>query len=494
MSRTLAGRATSSKHEMAPGFGLTVAVLTVVVALLSSVGLLVSSQAAVAAPAKTPSNPSSVVAVARSAAAALSWKAPSSTGNRPITGYYVTPHRGSVIGSTRWFAGTATKRRVTGLMDGAGYQFTVVAANASGSGPASGWSNYVTPSTVPGTPTEAASSARGGEASVVWIVPRPTLYPITSYLITPYARGKRLAATRVGPTVNAALVVGLQDGTSYRFTVTAVNAIGRSRSSNLTNASVPTANRTTFYDSFDSNFGTGPNAGLAKPVWRLDGCWTSGCGNHSDAEYLRSNIYQDGKGALVLRATSRATRAMCGSRRCDYTGAGIHMYTANGNASWSQQYGTFSARIKLPTGAGLWPAFWLAGSNLNRVGWPSCGEIDALEADGGSPSLVQQHIHYGMTNHQLGSAWRLPDRESTAGWHTYSVTWSPSGIVWSVDGRPTMSVLASTVGPAIWHTFFAHPFTVVLDLTVDGTYVSPPTPSTHFPADMYVDYVKVTRS
>jgi beta-glucanase (GH16 family) len=94
----------------------------------------------------------------------------------------------------------------------------------------------------------------------------------------------------------------------------------------------------------------------------------------------------------------------------------------------------------------------------------------------------------------VGSAWKLPHSESTAGWHTYSITWSASGIVWSVDGTPTMVVLASTLGPAVWHSFFAHPFTINLDLTVDGTYVSPPTPATHFPAEMFVDDVKVTRS
>jgi beta-glucanase (GH16 family) len=434
------------------------------------------------------------VAVAHSSSAALSWKRPASTGGGAITGYIVTPHRGSITGAPRRFPRSATRGRIHGLLDGVGYQFTVVATNASGPSHESEWSNYVVPSTVPGTPSQAASAPGANDATVMWISPHATLYPIKYYLVRPYAQGKALPAIKSRPTVNAATVRGLRDGTSYRFTVTAVNAIGRGRRSNLTNPSVPAPDRVTFTDDFTSRFGANPNAGLARPIWSLEGCWSSGCGNNSDAQYLARNSYQDGKGNLVLRATSKATSANCGSRRCNYTGAGLHMYKSSGPVSWAQKYGTFSARIKTPVGPGLWPAFWLVGSNSNQVGWPACGEIDAMEADGDNTSLVQQHIHYGInTNNQMGGASSLPPGQSTAAWHTYSVTWSPSGIVWRVDGTLTRAVLASTVGAANWHKFFDHPFGVILDLTVDGTYVRPPTAATHFPAKMLVGYVQVTK-
>jgi beta-glucanase (GH16 family) len=186
---------------------------------------------------------------------------------------------------------------------------------------------------------------------------------------------------------------------------------------------------------------------------------------------------------------------MCGTQACKYTGAGIQMFNTSGASTWSQKYGTFSARIKMPAGTGIWPAFWLAGSNSQSVGWPACGEIDALEADGGSPTTIQQHIHYGATtDNPTGSSTQLPAGESTAGWHTYSITWTPTGIVWDVDGTPTMVISASTIGASTYNTFFAHPFSVILDLTVGGVNTSTPNASTVFPAKMLVSSVSVTQT
>jgi beta-glucanase (GH16 family) len=463
-----------------------------VVALIASLAAGISAPVAGAAPASAAATPSAVTAVAGSRDAAVTWKAPSKEGGS-VTGYYVTAHRGSLTSKPKWFAGTSTKVTMTGLTNGTGYQFTVAAANAGGTGSPSTWSNYITPTTVPGVPKKVSATANGGGATLWWAAAHPTLDPTTAYLVTPYVDGKALAPRRIGSTVTAQTLIGLNDGTSYRFTVRAVNAIGDSAPSALTNPITAVKDPTTFDDRFTGPAGSNPNVGLAKPVWNFDRCWSTGCGNGSDAEYLRSNTYQDGHGDLVLRATDKPTNATCGSKRCDYTGAGLDTYNSQGSSTFSQKYGTFTARIKLPSGSGLWPSFWLEGSNDATAGWPVCGEIDALEADGSNASTVQQHIHYGHTNTQIGSGWQLPAGQSTAGWHNYSITWSPAGIVWKVDGRSTMAVLASTVGAKAWTTSFSHPFSLILDLTVGGTYVSRPKASS-FTAKMLVDYLQVTKS
>jgi beta-glucanase (GH16 family) len=436
-----------------------------------------------------------VHAVARSGQVELTWIAPARTGNLPLTGYDVTAHAGP-FRRVYWFAPWITSASLGGLTNNTGYQFTVVALNADGVSPSSVWSNYVVPSTVPHTPSGVSATGGSGQAIVWWKTPPGTLYPITHYVITPYIGGVAQTPRVIDSTVNAQTITGLVNGTAYQFKVTAVNVIGNSGTSALTNTVVLAADPTTFDDEFNAVAGSSPNAGLAHPVWSLDNCWTSGCGNDSLTQYLASNAYQDGAGDLVLQAGDNPTRgAMCGSKACVYTGAGISMFKSAGGTSWSQEYGTFTARIRLPAGSGLWPSFWLDGSDIGRVGWPACGEIDTLEADGSTTSIVQQHIHYGIGgNEVIGSATQLPAGGSTSGWHTYSVRWTPAGIVWDVDGTPTMVILASSLGTSTYNTFFAHPFSVILDLTVGGDHSSKPNATTLVFPHMLVDYVKAFKT
>jgi beta-glucanase (GH16 family) len=84
--------------------------------------------------------------------------------------------------------------------------------------------------------------------------------------------------------------------------------------------------------------------------------------------------------------------------------------------------------------------------------------------------------------------------QSITGWHSYSITWTPSGIVWDVDGTPTMVISASTIGTATYNTFFAHPFSVILDLTVGGDNSPTPNAGTVFPAKMLVSNITVTQT
>jgi beta-glucanase (GH16 family) len=447
-------------------------------------------------PTTLASAPTSVVAAAGAGKATVSWSAPANTGNLPITGYAVTAHAGSVSGTPVWFAPSVTSATISGLTNNTGYQFTVVAFNADGTSAASAWSNYVTPTSVPNTPTGVSATGGDSQAIVWWTVPAGTFDPITQYVITPYIAGVAQSPQVSDSTINAPTVTGLVNGTAYQFTVTAVNAIGDSVTSALTNPVTPAADPTTFDDDFNGAAGSNANSDLAATTWYQDNCWTTGCGNNSPTQYLASNVYQDGAGDLVLQAGNNPTPgAMCGTQACAYSGAGISMFNTTGGTSWSQQYGTFTARIKMPAGSGLWPSFWLAGSNSSQVGWPACGEIDTLEADGSNTGTVQQHIHYGAsTDNPTGSAWTLPAGESTSDWHTYTITWTPSGIVWKVDGTPTMVILATTLGTSTYNTFFSHPFSIILDLTVGGTYTSKPNATTLTNPQMLVDYVKTTQT
>jgi beta-glucanase (GH16 family) len=282
------------------------------------------------------------------------------------------------------------------------------------------------------------------------------------------------------------------DGTNRRPIVTLIVAV-LAAVSTIGVASIVSRSRTdsTFDDEFSGPAGANPNYEMGKSYWNLSNCWTVGCGNESPTQYSAANAYLDGNGDLVLQA-DKGSDASCGFVRCQYTSAGLSMF-AGDSPTWSQEYGTFSARIEVPLGQGLWPGFWLVGSTTNASEWPLDGEIDVMEGLGQQSNVVEQHIEGGSPFLRLGSGWTLPAGQSMAGWHTYSVTWSPSGLQWSVDGIKTLSLTAQQVGVA-WMQSFEHPFHVILDLTVGGTAAGPPNAATEFPAKMLVDWVRVTPS
>jgi len=252
----------------------------------------------------------------------------------------------------------------------------------------------------------------------------------------------------------------------------------------------------TFDDEFSGPAGANPNYGLSATYWYLDDCWRTGCGNRSPTQYSQSNAYLDGQGDLVLEA-DRGSSASCGFGPCQYTSAGLTMvnWQSDGMASWSQTYGTFSARIKLPVGQGLWPAFWMTGSNEATVKWPLDGEIDVLELRGQQPTVIQQHLEGGSVLLRTGAGWTMPAGQSAAGWHIYSVTWNPAGIEWKVDGIATLLVTPAEARNA-WPESFEHPFSMRLDLTVGGDLprLGEPNSSTVLPAKMLVDWIRVTSS
>ena len=249
----------------------------------------------------------------------------------------------------------------------------------------------------------------------------------------------------------------------------------------------------TFADEFDGPLGASPNFRLGKTYWFSDTCWSSGCGNQSPTEYVPADAYLDGLGHLVLEAKAGST-ALCGNVACSYTSGALTMFNPDRSdtPSWSQQYGTFAARIKIDNASqGLWPAFWMEGENKGRVGWPMDGEIDAFEAVGQNPTIVRQFIEGGRILQTLGRGWPLSKGESIADWHVYSITWTSSRIQWAVDGHITLAISAAQVGAA-WATSFQHPFAIRLDLTVGGNLPGVTDTSSKFPAKMLIDWVRVS--
>ena len=160
---------------------------------------------------------------------------------------------------------------------------------------------------------------------------------------------------------------------------------------------------------------------------------------------------------------------------------------------FSQQYGRFEARIKVPFGQGIWPAFWMLGENIDAVHWPNCGEIDIMENIGKEPSTVHGTFHGpGYSGGKgVSAAYTLPNGKKFADdFHVFAVEWEPNVIRFYVD-----VTLYSTRTPAdlpageSW--VFDHPFFLILNVAVGGGWPGNPDETTVFPQRMLVDYVRV---
>jgi beta-glucanase (GH16 family) len=195
--------------------------------------------------------------------------------------------------------------------------------------------------------------------------------------------------------------------------------------------------------------------------------------------YDATNATVDKSGQLVITADRSGAGHTCWYGSCQYTSARLE--TIN---TFSQAYGEFEARIKLPPGRGLWPAFWIEGANVYKAGWPACGEIDIVEPSSKNPDLVLGYAHSRQPTHKAELTVSQP---ITSGFHTYGVTWTPKGITWYFDGY-AYSHMSAYPGWA-----FDHPFFIILDLAVGGGYAGSPTASTPFPAKMIVAWVRVYR-
>ena len=228
--------------------------------------------------------------------------------------------------------------------------------------------------------------------------------------------------------------------------------------------------------------------------WVLEvGNGSNGWGNHERQYYTNTtkNASMDGAGNLVITAY----REMLGNRyRCWY---GVCQYTSarlKTQGRFEQAYGRFEARLRVPYGQGIWPAFWMLGNNIQSKGWPACGEIDIMEHIGREPSNVYGTIHgpgySGAAG--IGAPYTLAGGRFTDDFHVFAVEWEPNRIRWYVDGQLYQTRTPADLPPgSAW--VFDHPFFMLLNVAVGGYWPGDPDATTVFPQKMYVDYVRVYR-
>ncbi|NOT48783.1 MAG: glycoside hydrolase family 16 protein [Acidobacteria bacterium] len=217
-----------------------------------------------------------------------------------------------------------------------------------------------------------------------------------------------------------------------------------------------------------------------------------GWGNQELEYYTNStdNAYLDGSGSLVIKSIKlvQPLTLTCWYGPCQYTSARLVT-----KGKFDLTYGRFEARIKIPRGQGIWPAFWLLGKNIDTVGWPQCGEIDIMENIGREPSIVHGTAHgsgYSGGNGLTG-LYTLPANAMFADdFHVFAIEWSPNEIRWYVDGANYKTATPKNLpAGSVWA--FDHPFFIILNSAVGGGWPGSPDNTTVFPQTMLVDYVRV---
>jgi len=209
-----------------------------------------------------------------------------------------------------------------------------------------------------------------------------------------------------------------------------------------------------------------------------------GWGNNELQYYLPDNA-QVSDGMLTITAREESTGGF------NYTSARI--ITRDRVAV---RYGRIEARIRLPGGQGIWPAFWMLPQDTSYGGWAASGEIDIVEAvnlGGSGGNEVFGTLHYGgeaPANVFTGEAYVVP-ADARAEFHTYSIEWDPTEIRWYVDGvlYAMQNSWFSTAAP--FPAPFDQPFYIILNVAVGGNFPGPPNAITAFPVTMDVDWIRV---
>lgn len=200
-----------------------------------------------------------------------------------------------------------------------------------------------------------------------------------------------------------------------------------------------------------------------------------GWGNN-EQQYYRSQNATVSNGNLVITAKRESFGG------ANYTSA--RMTTQNKRTF---TYGKMEARIKLPLGQGLWPAFWMLGSNISSVGWPRCGEIDIMEHINTS-NTVYGTIHWDANGY---ASYGGNTSTTPSNYHNYAIEWNSSSIKWFVDGVKyhEANILNNINSTEEFH----RPFFFILNLAVGGNWPGQTIDNSKLPASMYVDYVRVYR-
>ncbi|GAA2215043.1 glycoside hydrolase family 16 protein [Nonomuraea monospora] len=238
---------------------------------------------------------------------------------------------------------------------------------------------------------------------------------------------------------------------------------------------------------WSDEFNGAAGSAVDQSKWRFD-LGGSGWGNNEQQYYTSStrNAAMDGAGNLVITARrENPSNYQCHYGTCQYTSARLLT-----SATFTRAYGRFEARMKLPRGQGIWPAFWMLGNDIGSVGWPNSGEIDIMENIGREPSTVHGTIHGpGYSGGGgIGAGYSIGGAFADA-FHTFAVDWSPNLIIWYVDGVEYQRRTPSDLGGNRW--VFDHPFFMIMNVAVGGYWPGYPDATTTFPQALTVDYVRV---
>lgn len=202
--------------------------------------------------------------------------------------------------------------------------------------------------------------------------------------------------------------------------------------------------------------------------------------NYTDRVENASYTYYKGYGCLKITAL-----------KDNYQGVTYSSARIKTESKFQQTYGRFEARMQLPYGPGVWPAFWLLGGNYKTVGWPECGEIDIMENKGWQPNVVSSALHFPghSGGNPLTQTFGYPYTRFDTDFHVFAVEWDKTKIDFFVDNVRYKRITPADADGGKW--VFDHPFYIILNLAIGGDFVGYPTDKTEFPQNLYIDYVRV---
>jgi len=226
-------------------------------------------------------------------------------------------------------------------------------------------------------------------------------------------------------------------------------------------------------------------AALDESKWSYqngNGCDVGLCGwGNNELQWYQPENVEVSNGTLKIKAKKEKVE------NSEYTAAKIK---TQGKGDWT--YGRFEASIKLPTGRGLWPAFWMLPTDEVYGGWPRSGEIDIVELIGDKPHEIHGSMHFGKVwpnNSNLHESYHLNEGTFNDAFHTFAVEWEDGEIRWLLDDYLYSTKRSEDIAPLKWP--FDQNFHVVLNIAVGGTWPGNPDESTVFPQTMEVEYVRI---
>lgn len=217
---------------------------------------------------------------------------------------------------------------------------------------------------------------------------------------------------------------------------------------------------------------------LNEKVWNFelgDGCPNiCGWGNNERQLYTKENHRLE-NGKLIITARKDGDK---------YTSTRI---TTAGKKEF--QYGYIEARAKIPVGQGIWPAFWMLGSNIKQVGWPKSGEIDILEYVGKEPDMVFTSLHTQASHGETINTKKTRFEDIEEGFHTYAINWTKEKIEFYVDNKLVYTFAPENKTVDVWP--FNQPFYFIVNVAIGGNFGGPEVDDTIFPQEFIIDYIKV---